>query len=114
MSRPHIPVNVIRRVRAAAGGRCGYCRSSQRLVMAVFEVEHIIPVARGGTDDEENLWLSCPVCNGHKAAKTEGVDPVTRTAVPLFNPRTQRWTEHFRWSEDGLRVEGCRRRAGPR
>jgi hypothetical protein len=26
--------------------------------------------------------------------------------VPLFNPRTQNWFEHFRWSEDGLRIIG--------
>jgi hypothetical protein len=24
----------------------------------------------------------------------------------LFNPRTQRWPEHFAWSTDGLRVVG--------
>jgi len=26
--------------------------------------------------------------------------------VPLFNPRQQRWSEHFGWSEDGLRIVG--------
>jgi hypothetical protein len=25
---------------------------------------------------------------------------------PLFNPRTQTWSEHFRWSEDGIRIHG--------
>jgi hypothetical protein len=24
----------------------------------------------------------------------------------LFNPRQQRWTEHFAWSEDGTRIIG--------
>jgi hypothetical protein len=32
--------------------------------MARLEVEHVIPVARGGTDEESNLWLSCPLWNG--------------------------------------------------
>jgi hypothetical protein len=26
--------------------------------------------------------------------------------VLLFNPRTQVWSEHFRWTEDGLRIAG--------
>ena len=24
----------------------------------------------------------------------------------MFDPRSQRWAEHFRWSDDGVRVEG--------
>jgi hypothetical protein len=27
-------------------------------------------------------------------------------AVPLYNPREQRWDEHFSWSEDYLRITG--------
>jgi len=59
-------VAIIRRVREAARHRCGYCLSPQRLVMARLEVEHVIPKARGGTDDDSNLWLSCPLCNRHE------------------------------------------------
>jgi hypothetical protein len=33
-------------------------------------------------------------------------DPETNKQVPLFNPRTQNWFEHFRWSVDGLRIIG--------
>jgi hypothetical protein len=29
--------------------------------MARLEIEHIIPVAKGGTRSEANLWLSCPL-----------------------------------------------------
>ncbi len=69
-------------------------------------MEHIIPLAQGGSDDESNLWLACPICNGHKSDKTTGLDPVSGTRQPLFNPRVQIWQEHFRWSEDGLRIIG--------
>lgn len=27
-------------------------------------------------------------------------------AVLLFNPRTQKWSEHFTWSLDAIKVEG--------
>jgi hypothetical protein len=74
--------------------------------MARLEIEHIIPIAKGGTDDESNLWLACPLSNGHKSDKTHAVDPETGETVPLFHPRTQIWSEHFQWTEGGLRVVG--------
>lgn len=76
------------------------------MTMARFHIEHLIPQARGGSDDEENLWLSCPICNGHKSDKVEAIDAGSGESVPLFNPRSQKWFEHFRWSEDGLYVIG--------
>ena len=106
MARSHISRALDRRVRQAAGNRCGYCLSPQRLVMALLEIEHIIPLAKGGSDDESNLWLACPFCNRHKADRTIGFDPDSGQEVPLFNPRTQNWFEHFRWSNDGVRIEG--------
>lgn len=74
--------------------------------MARLEVEHIVPLAKSGTDDEENLWLACPICNGHKSDKVEAPDPLTGATVPLFNPRTQSWWEHFAWTSDGLQIVG--------
>jgi hypothetical protein len=74
--------------------------------MGRLHIEHVIPLAAGGTDDEMNLWVSCSICNGHKSDKTSSVDPVTGERVSLFHPRIQQWFDHFRWSEDGLRVIG--------
>ncbi len=74
--------------------------------MARLEIEHIIPIAQGGTNDETNLWLACPLCNSHKSDKISAVDPETSEMYPLFNPRTQRWQDHFRWSDDGIRIIG--------
>jgi hypothetical protein len=106
MPREYLPVEVERRVRAAARHRCGYCLSPQHLVMARLEVEHILPIARGGTSDESNLWLSCPLCHRAKGDRTSATDPDSGAEAPLFNPRTQRWSDHFRWTDDGLRVVG--------
>jgi hypothetical protein len=106
MARIRIPTYVESRVRAAARNRCGYCLSPQRLVMARLEIEHIVPLSQGGSDAESNLWLACPLCNRYKGDKTTAIDPETGEVVPLFNPRAQVWSEHFRWSEDGLRIIG--------
>lgn len=94
------------RIREQAGDRCGYCQSAQRYVFAPLEVEHIIPTARGGTDVEENLWLACRMCNGFKGDRQHGVDPISSDKVPLFNPRQQRWAEHFSWDDGGVRIIG--------
>lgn len=74
--------------------------------MSRLEIEHIIPRARGGSDDESNLWFSCSLCNRHKGSQITGIDPLSGTLVALFNPRNQRWWEHFQWSPDGTRIIG--------
>ena len=94
------------RVAAAARYRCGYCLTSQRVVGPLLEIDHIIPESRGGASAEDNLWLACPPCNGHKSDQVEAVDPETGQTVPLFNPRTQRWQDHFTWMEDGAVILG--------
>jgi len=35
-----------------------------------FEIDHIIPLADGGKNQDQNLCLSCPTCNRYKAART--------------------------------------------
>ena len=102
----YIPAPIRTRVRSQAGERCGYCRSHQSLVLGMLEIEHIIPTALGGTDDEHNLWLSCRLCNGYKGAQLFGTDPLTGRRIRLYNPRRQHWTRHFRWSADGARIVG--------
>jgi HNH endonuclease len=94
------------RIRIQAGDRCGYCQSSQRYVFAPLEIDHIVPQARGGTDDEGNLWLACRMCNNFKRDHTDGTDPLTSQNTPLFNPRQQKWAEHFAWSDDGTQILG--------
>jgi hypothetical protein len=46
--------------------------------------------------------MGCPGCNLHKSGRIEAPDPDTGQSVPLFNPRIDRWTDHFRW--DRFRV----------
>ena len=101
-----VSAHVAERVRSAARYRCGYCLSPQRLVMARLEIEHIVPRSAGGSNNESNLWLSCPLCNRFKSDRTEALDRVTGKTVPLFNPRAQRWSDHFQWTPDGLRILG--------
>ena len=92
------------RIRARAGERCGYCRSPQHLVLGPLEIDHVVPSALGGSDDEENLWLACRMCNAFKGTQTHAVDPMTGRRLRLYDPRVDDWLGHFRWSEDATRV----------
>lgn len=102
----HISESLRRKVAEASGHRCGYCRTAQLISAAQMHVEHIVPLAAGGSDDEENLWLACAWCNSYKSSKMSGVDPDTGEDSALFNPRKQRWHQHFRWTDDGTEIIG--------
>jgi hypothetical protein len=93
-----------RLVIARAGNRCEYCGLSQLGQSATFHVDHVEPVAAGGLTILENLALACVSCSLRKAARRHAPDPETGEEAPIFNPRQQQWSEHFRW--DDVRVVG--------
>ncbi len=95
-----------REIRRDANNRCGYCLGEQRYIFAWLEIEHLQPRAKGGKTVRSNLWLACPFCNAFKGAQTHGLDPKTKRRVRLFNPRTQRWKNHFEFGEDRALILG--------
>ena len=38
--------------------------------------------------------------------QVEAADLLTGDMVPLYNPRTNNWDEHFSWSADGAKIVG--------
>lgn len=95
-----------RAVFARAGYRCEYCLTPDDCFPGSFEVEHINPRSKGGRTVLSNLALACPSCNRHKHKKVQGIDPVNQAVVQFFNPRKQKWEEHFAWGADFSEVIG--------
>jgi hypothetical protein len=94
-----------RRVQRRARNRCEYCQLSQAAAPVVrFQIEHVRPRQHGGDDALKNLAFACPRCNRFKGPNLAGIDPRTKRLVPLFNPRTQDWHDHFEF--DGIRIVG--------
>jgi len=102
--RSGIPEVLRRHVIGRARSHCEYCGLSQQGQEATFHIDHVVPVRAGGQTLGENLALACVACSLHKAARRSAVDPATGREAEIFNPRRQRWQEHFRWQE--LRVLG--------
>jgi HNH endonuclease len=93
-------------VRERAKCLCEYCHSSEEASAAKFAIDHILPQSLGGSDELDNLALACPRCNGYRYNFTTGIDPITQEIIPLFNPRQQKWAEHFIWTADRLKIIG--------
>jgi 5-methylcytosine-specific restriction endonuclease McrA len=96
MSRTHIPAELRRSVRLRARDGCEYCLIPESMTLAAHEIDHVIAEKHGGPTDADNLALACVLCNGFKGSDLASIDEETGAIVPLFNPRRDRWTEHFR------------------
>lgn len=57
--------------------QCAECKRIGRLRVAT-EVDHIVPRARGGTDDLENLCAINRDCHRDKSLRDKGIEPKRR------------------------------------
>lgn len=89
-----------------AHGCCEYCKIRHDYSPDTFEIEHIISLFEGGTNELINLAFSCSGCNNRKGFKIRAIDPISKTTVQLFNPRTDKWNENFEWTDDFSIIEG--------
>jgi uncharacterized protein (TIGR02646 family) len=100
-------------IQRRAEGRCEYCRIKEAMVIAAtsFHIEHIRPRKEFPPDDPsahdpDNLAWSCPKCNNAKRTKTSFNDPKTGQIERLFNPRIDKWDNHFIALKRTGRIEG--------
>ena len=93
-----------KRIRERAGNRCEYCRIREADEFYTYQIEHVVARQHRGADDDSNLALACPSCNRRKGPNLSAIDPETNLTVPLFNPRTDGWENHF--VQRGARIAG--------
>lgn len=63
--RATLPASLRARIHERDNYQCQYCGDEN----GPFEIDHIHPVSRGGTDEEDNLCLACKPCNISKSNK---------------------------------------------
>lgn len=93
-----IPEALRRAVSERANGCCEYCGKPQVSFFA-HEVDHVIAQKHRGKTILENLALACFECNRYKGSDVASFDPATEQLTLLFNPRTQHWSDHFRYDK---------------
>ena len=106
MSKPYVSVSDRRLIIERAQSRCEYCLSPAEYATQSFDIDHIVPLSRGGMSEIDNLALACSGCNSHKFKRVAAPDPIGGVETPLYHPRQQRWQDHFVWSEDFSEVIG--------
>jgi len=67
-------------------------------------MDHIRAKKHRGRTALSNTCWACAYCNSAKGTNVAGFDPDTDELVPLFNPRTDKWDDHFVW--DGVTLVG--------
>jgi 5-methylcytosine-specific restriction endonuclease McrA len=61
-NRKHIPAWIKKMILSL--GRCLFCGNTNNL-----SVDHVVPIAKGGTDDPSNFQCLCRKCNSKKGAR---------------------------------------------
>ena len=93
-------------VQQRANGCCEYCLTRYDFSSETFEMEHIIALVLNGTNELSNLAFSCGGCNNRKGQKIFAIDPISGVMSPLYNPRIDKWSDHFAWRDDYTIIEG--------
>ena len=85
-----------------AKNRCEYCGLHEDYTGFVHQVDHVIALKHGGGGDLNNLALACAVCNRNKGSNVASWDLAKDEPIRLFNPRKEKWADHFRL--DGYKI----------
>ena len=82
---------------------CEYCLLHEGDSVFGFEVDHVISVKHEGLTTMDNLAYACFHCNRHKGTDLGSRARATGALTRFFNPRTDRWSDHFYFQ--GGRIE---------
>ena len=93
-----------REIAERAGGKCEYCLTPEWILLAGCEIDHVISRKHGGITDPFNLAFACARCNRAKGSDFGSVLPAGGQYCRLFNPRIDRWEDHF--SLEGSQIVG--------
>jgi hypothetical protein len=92
---PYISYDLRRQVMERANFICEYCLLHDDESHFGGELDHIISLKHHGPTELENLAYACLRCNRHKGTDLGSINWQTHQLVRFFNPRADRWSEHF-------------------
>ncbi len=99
----YVSEDLRRWIAARAEYLCEYCLIHEDDTFYGCQVDHIISVKHGGLTEAHNLAYACTFCNRQKGSDVGSIAWQTGEFTRFFNPRTDRWGDHF-WL-DGVVIE---------
>jgi hypothetical protein len=103
MSVSYISADLRRLVVSRSEGLCEYCLIAEEDTVFGCELDHIISEKHAGATVAENLANACVFCNQAKGTDVGSIHWDSGGFIRLFNPRTDRWADHFVLA--GYRIE---------
>lgn len=94
MPRFYITKELKQLVSQRADFLCEYCLISEE-DSGGCQFDHVISVKHGGETTAENLAYACLYCNLNKGTDLGSIIWRTGDLVRFFNPRREKWSEHF-------------------
>jgi hypothetical protein len=91
----YVPSRLRRAVSRRARYACEYCLIAESDTVVGCQVDHVVSEKHGGHTDSSNLAYACAFCNRFKGSDVGSLDKHSGALVRLFNPRTDRWGDHF-------------------
>jgi|SRR5437870_5491991 len=82
---------------------CEYCLIAEEDTFLGCHVDHVISEKHGGPTSADNLAYACVFCNQAKGSDVGSIIKSSGAFCRFFNPRTDRWADHF--SLSGVRIE---------
>ena len=104
MSVSYVSAELRRLVEDRADHLCEYCLIAADDTFLGCQVDHVISEKHGGPTDADNLALACVYCNRAKGSDVGSIDSRSGQFVRFFNPRKDRWNEHFSLAE--VQIQG--------
>lgn len=91
----YVSADLRRIVESRAGNLCEYGLIHADDTFLGCQVDHIISEKHGGPTEAANTCYACTFCNRSKGADIGSIAPSTGEFTRFFNPRTDRWSDHF-------------------
>ena len=91
----YVSADLRRLVESRANHLCEYCLIHEDDTYLGCQVDHVISEKHGGPTTSENLGYACAFCNRSKGTDIGSIAPSTGEFMRFYNPRTDRWLDHF-------------------
>ena len=91
----YVAAELRRLVETRAKHLCEYCLIHYDDTYLGCQIDHVISEKHDGPTEAGNLSLACAFCNRAKGTDVGSIVPGTSEFTRFFNPRTDRWSDHF-------------------